>query len=468
MKSILCVLCAVMAAIGTGLSGSGPAWAGTSAFTGRIYTPERGETTVVIRGDLTVAASDCPESIGDYDLSKPYGYPNLVSFGLMEGSELSATWENSAKGQYINSPDGTRYVELTLYGVAPGNYAFVVAGFYERVQGEGYKWVVCSRLSPVEILVTKAKSTELVATAATTTISQGESVAVTLQEVTTWSDGVSTQKTPSGNNFTFQSRRIGTIDWMGTSGQPTTVRVSPAYSSEYRFLQDGRPSRSISITVIGPTSARKIIGTSVAPSSGVVGTTLLIQAAMTSQFSDGTWQASPPGTPFVIQFFPDYGSAWEPVFSGTIVDAGAVLHYTTLERPGRYRIVAGTAFGDEVTVALIGPTGDLLLGALALPKSVKRLSQMTISVAASVAYSDGLPRPVPSGTPFSAEFAASDRPRSQTDVQSQALRWSTIRTGAATSPGILSLRVKAAKSGYWRVRLGGETTTPVFVRVGGR
>lgn len=458
-----------------------PASAATSTFEGTIFAPERGGDTIVVRGDLDFDPSVCPPTRGDMELWGTY-WGTSVSAGLFPESGVSpgeASWYNlrGPDGGWT-PPEGAHYFEGTYTGISPGTYIFVVAGFYGPITGDpdldDGQWLVCQTLSPERVSIVEITSVALETRSSSLEINQGESVTVGLDQVKLWSDGVVTRNpAPESDDFryTLQGREIGTFDWVRlASDWISEFRVTPTMSTEYRILAGTQLSKPVSVDVNRPTLARRIQEAQVTPASAIAGSTLRLSAFMETQYTDGTWKPSPPGTDFQVQFRADGSPVWEDVTDrrvvGRIQVAGEVRVELPMIQDGAFRFLANGAVSETMQVVTIIPTSVVAIDSLSLPMRAKRQSRLRFKVAVETKYSDGMYRPSPEGTLFSIEFAPKNRSRSLLDTASMPRdRWSVVKSGQVIDRGVIRASLRASKTGYWRVRVGDQVTGAELVRV---
>ena len=291
---------------------------------------------------------------------------------------------------------------------------------------------------------------------------------------TVWTDGTVSYENPCCAPFTqspiawrcdraeLYSRAVGASTWSKVASG--NARVTITDPGDFRYVVDGRITRSLYVRVIRPTSAHRISIPSVSPSSAVVNVPLEFAATMETQFDDQVWRPSLAGTGFELQFLADGGTAWSRLVSGKLTDAGKVQMRWPMLGSGRFRLVAGSAVSETVAVTEVKPTSVVAPDPLNLPVEVFPGEPVDISVGVDVQYSDGVYRDAPDGTPFSVEFAeAFSRTRSNGP---SALVWRPVATGS-TAGGRANVQVKPRTSGYWRIAFGQTRTAEVYLEVVG-
>jgi hypothetical protein len=440
--------------VGTGMAFASPASAAGSSFTGTITSPARGDKVVTIRGDLTIDPADCPATVGDLE---HYSW-KPVYVGLFKSDGTFMGW------LYYTDKAETRYMD-ERGALDPGTYQLKLGALYER--GTVSKVLPCVDLSPTIITVVSETATSRETVASVRFLYAGETFTLSLDYVITWSDGVTTRK-PAPNveyGYELQSRLLGTADWESQDIDGPSVTVLADEPREYRILYQSALSKPITVDVIRATSAREIVDVTVTPATAIVGATLTLAGTIRSQFTDGTWRPSPAGTPYEVQFLPSGGAEWIRLYESTVTDVGAVSAKFPVSGSGRYRVASNDALSASIEVTAVVPTSVVAVEPLALPTAIAAGTPINISSTAQVEYSDGVYRPVAPGTSYTVEFRTATSPRTGERAKP---RWQAVRTVAVTQPGVLTTRVKAKASGFWRLRLGSTVTPAVFVRVRGR
>ena len=443
--------------MGTSLAFAPPVSAAGSSFTGTITSPARGDAIVTIRGDITVDRRDCPATQGDLVLESYRG----VQVALFRSD---GTFAKQLYTVYYGQPPDTRYFEERVR-LEPGTYYLKTGAEYENPGA--IRTLPCATLSDTPISVVKADTTAPETVASSTSLYAGETFTLSLDYVITWSDGVTTrQPAPDAEDgYRLQSRPLGSVEWSTQSIDGPLVTVLADEPREYRILYQASISKSVTVDVIRPTTAREIVDVTVTPTTAIVGATLTIAGTIRSQFTDGTWRPSPAGTPYEIQFLPSGGTEWIRLYESTVTDVGVVSAKFPVSGSGRYRVASNDALSASVEVTAVVPTSVVAVEPLALPTAIAAGAPINISSTAEVEYSDGVYRPVAPGTSYTVEFRTATTPRAGERAKP---RWRVVRTVAVTQPGVLTTRVKAKASGFWRLRLGSTVTPAVFVRVRGR
>jgi hypothetical protein len=89
----------------------------------------------------------------------------------------------------------------------------------------------------------------------------------------------------------------------------------------------------------------------------------------------------------------------------------------------------------------------------ASPEPVKRGATLKVRATVTARYTDGVWRGVPSGVPFTVYFRASGR-----------RNWTAAAFGA-TGAGEAVATTAAARSGWWRIKVGTRYSTSDYVKV---
>lgn len=448
-------------ATSAGASLRADAAATTSRFVGTIYKPDRGDSTAVIRGDLYLEGADCPETVGEYELlgwqdtnwwddeGGPYYYVGL----------MGSRWIYSIP---VTAPAHT-YFNKEINDLPADNYTFAFFAKYKRVQTDEKRYIRCTPLSTDVVSVVEVVGKTSLTEASSKSISVGESVTLSLKIGTQWSDGVVTyEQAPSGGTYSLQSRVLGTMEWKPSGSGRTVFTVSLSEPTEFRFLVGNVPTDPVAVDVVRPTGSRRLANVSVNPPSAIAGALLTLTADSSTQFTDSSWKPSPVGTPFEVQFLARGATAWNTVHTGVMSRSGSIIVQFPMSITGQYRISSGTAVSDVVGVSEIEQTSAISFSDFSVPRSTKAGKRISVSVNASVEYTDGAIRPLPISNFFSIQFAESSSPR-----PANSLVWRRIEWGQPTQPGLLTAQVRLSRSGFIRLELGvgGKSTQPVFVRV---
>ena len=428
-----------------------------SSFVGSITTPARGETTVYVNGDLVLTPESCPRSpINGW---KPYRvYAGFLPVGTTSPWTAEYPWFNNITTiptrAFIDS-----HIELTA-----GIYHVYAWALYSEPDGTPAR--LCSRLSDHVITIVEAVSTQRGISADDSLVVLGERTTLTFVERITWTDGVVTERVPlEVPGLTLQSRTLGTAPWSEASATVPIVGgieqgakrvVAPTESTEYRGLQYSEPSRTIVVTVAQPTLGRIISAASLSDTEVMLGATIEISAQLQTQYTDSVWRPSPIGTAFEVQLLPDGGTEWIRLYRDTTDDVGVARLRIPVDGPGRYRITSGGGVGASTQLTITQPTSQVAIEAPDLPVQVSPGTPIDLSAPVEIQYSDGIYRPAPDGTAYRVQFAVSG-PRS-------AMRWRTVVRGTITD-GQITTRIKPKRTGYWRITVAGNASSPTLVRV---
>jgi hypothetical protein len=258
---------------------------------------------------------------------------------------------------------------------------------------------------------------------------------------------------------------VGSAAWTSIGVLNSTVAVTTP--GDFRVVFGTEVSESCYINVIRPTSANRVSGVSVSPSSAVANVPLVFSGVLETQYDDEVWRPAPVGTAYELQFLADGGSGWSRLASERVTQAGVVSVRWPMLGSGRFRIVAGAATSESVAVTEVKPTSVVAADPLNLPSEVFPGDPVDISVGVDVQFSDGVYRDAPDGTPFAVEFAESFDPNAvAATAPRSALVWKTLATGK-TEGGKADAQVSPRTSGFWRMAFGQNRTSPVYVEVVG-
>jgi hypothetical protein len=414
---------------------------------GSLILPTRTGTTLRYSGDITAPQGGSP---GDgRSLGVRIRSTGVVHFLTPATSFAQGT--SYYDGSLLAEPlRGAGELDLVIaqYRSTPGTTRILASGLADTFSLPA----VMSRTD-----VTQASSASVVV---------GESVVLSSVTRVLWSDGVTTDDTPSGS-FRLQFRATGTALWETISSGRSSVSVSPTAPGDYRFLVGDKTTTSTYVNVVRPTSAFRINDWSVNSEAAFSGTTLEFSGTVDNQFDDAAWRPAAVGTAFELQFLADGSGSWQRVVRDTIKAPGQVSIRWPMAGTGRFRLAVGGAISASLPVNLIVPTSVVALDVLDLPSEVDPGDPVDISVGVEIQYSDGEFRPAPDGTTYEVEFAASDEPIQRALPGDRAgLLWETIARGK-TRAGLASASVRPDSSGYWRVSVGRAVTSPVFVAVPG-
>lgn len=228
-------------------------------------------------------------------------------------------------------------------------------------------------------------------------------------------------------------------------------------------------------------------------------------SAMTSSTVDravsGTWKrlsasdavaaslavaAAFPGTPKSVMVLPENDDAWQigpaaaaagvpllftasPALSqgvGDFIEAHSALRATTTPVSRTYldddvlgatsRVLLGQPWapgGVTVTPAPTATSTRALTRTNASPEPISKGGTLKASATVTAKYSDGVWRKVPAGVAFVLQFKATG-----------ATKYTVVASGTTTS-GKASIKVKASKSGRWRIVIGSKVSASDYVRV---
>lgn len=429
-----------------------------SQFMGVLTSPARGSTIVHVNGDLTLDPESCQRS--PVNGWRPYRtYAGFVPVGA------PTTWQASRPSVHNVVMATTNFID-TYADLAAGTYELRAWAVYADPGDHVFR--DCGRLTDQVVTVVDRVSTTRGAMADDSVIITGARTVISFTERITWTDGVVTERVPDRvPGLSLQVRALGTAPWRteamihapGDSGDSTRRTVRPTESVEYRFLEYGEPSRSVTVTVAQPTMGRIVSETSMSDTLVMMGATVAISATLQTQYTDGVWRPSPIDTSFEVQFLPQGAPEWIRLYRKNTDDIGVARLRFPVDGAGRYRITSGGGVGASVAVAIAQPTSEVAIESPDLPTRVAPGMPVDLSVPVEIRYSDGIYRPAPDGTAYRVQFAPSG-PRS-------AQRWSTVARGKVRG-GVVKATIRPRVTGYWRVTMAGASSSAVLVRVRGR
>ena len=193
-----------------------------------------------------------------------------------------------------------------------------------------------------------------------------------------------------------------------------------------------------------------------------------------------------PGSPESMMLLPENASAWpiapaaaatgaplvitsSPILSQGVVDfirAHPALRATTTPVTAAWlddqvlgatsRILLGLPWSPPGVTTITGPTATATRKVAATnagPEPVRKGKTLTVTSKVKAKFSDGKYRAVPAGVAFTVQFKATG-----------AKKYKAVAKGATTA-GKASARVKATKSGRWRIVVGSKAAGSDYVRV---
>lgn len=424
-----------------------PTGPGEWSITGSVQIPTRTGTTLRFSGDIAAPVRSTPTERRSLGVRvRSTGVVHFLS---------PATDINPGTTYYEGSLDvtplrGAGELDLVIanYRSAPGVTPVIAVDLAEPFDIPG----VTSRAN-----VTQVSASELVL---------GESVDVSVVTKVLWTDGVTTDDTPTGN-FRLQFRATGTAAWETVGSGAARISVKPRGPGDYRFLVGDQTTPSAYVNVIRPTTAFRISDWAANAASAFAGNTLIFTALVDNQYDDGNWRPVVVGTPFEVQFLAEGAGSWQRVVRDTVKIAGRAEVRWPMATSGRFRLVVGGAISNAIPITLIVPTSVVALDVLDLPVEVEPGEPVDISVGVEIQYSDGEFRSAPDGTEYEIEFAEAEEPITRGVPAPRAdLTWETVARGK-TLNGQANSSVRPEVSGYWRVSVGRAVTEPVYVAVPG-
>lgn len=414
---------------------------------GSLILPTRSGSTLRYSGDVTAPAAS---STSDNRALGVRVRSSGVVYFLSPGTNFAAGttfYEGSLAADALRGA-GDLDLVIAQFRSTPGAARIFASGLAENFSLPG----ITSRSD-----VTQASSASVVL---------GDSVTLYAVTKVLWTDGVTTDDTPTGS-FRLQFRATGTALWETVASGSASASVTPKNPGDYRFLVGDKTTTSAYVNVVRPTTAFRINDWAGTASAAFAGTTLEFSATVDNQFDDGNWRPAAAGTAFELQFLAEGSGSWQRIVRDTIKAPGTVSIRWPMAGSGRFRLVVSGAISSSLPVELIVPTSVVALDVLDLPSEISPGEPVDISVGVEIQYSDGEFRPAPDGTSFVIEFAASDEPvRSVSRAVPAALLWETVARGKTKSGGV-NTSVRPDTSGYWRVSVGRAVTEPVFVAVPG-
>lgn len=420
---------------------------GEWTLAGSVQIPTRTGSTLTFSGDISAPARS--NSTERRSLGVRVRSTGVVHF-LSPPTDINPGTSYYEGSLNVTPLRGAGDLDLVIanYRSAPGLAPVIAVDLAEMFIVPG----VVSRTN-----VTQASVSELVL---------GESIDLSVVAKVLWTDGATTDDTPSGN-FRLQFRPTGSAAWATISSGSPRISVKPRDPGDYRFLVGDQTTSSVYVGVIRPTTAFGISEWAASASSAFAGNTLVFSALVDNQYDDGQWRPAIVGTPFEVQFLAEGAGSWKRVVRDTIKVSGRAEVRWPMSTPGRFRLVVGGAISNAVPVSLIVPTSVVALDSLELPIEVELGAPVDISVGVEIQYSDGEFRTAPDGTEYVIEFAEAEESiiRNSRSLRA-ALSWKTIVRGK-TLNGQVRSSVRPELSGYWRVSVGRAVTEPVYVAVPG-
>ena len=420
---------------------------GQWSLAGSLQIPPRAGTTLRFSGDISAPARSTPTE--------------RRSLGVRVRSTGVVHFLSPA----TNIDPGTTYYEGSL-DVTPlrggGDLDLVVANYRAT---PGVTPVIAEDLAET-FTVPGVVSRTNVTQASVTELILGESIDVSVVTKVLWTDGVTTDDTPTGS-FRLQFRATGTAAWETVGSGAPRLSVKPRTPGDYRFLIGDQAVPSTYVNVIRPTTAFRISDWAANSTSAFAGNTLIFTALVDTQYDDGNWRPALVGTTFEVQFLAEGSGSWQRVVRDTVKVAGRAEVRWPMTNSGRFRLVVGGAISNALSIGLIVPTSVVSIDVLDLPVEVAPGEPVDISVGVEIQYSDGEFRSAPDGTDYEIEFAEAEDPITRGAASPRAdLRWTTVARGK-TLNGQARSSVRPEVSGYWRVSVGRAVTEPVYVSVPG-
>lgn len=424
-----------------------PTGPGDWSISGSVQIPTRTGSTLTFSGDITAPVRSTPNERRSLGVRvRSTGVVHFLS---------PATDINPGTTYYEGSLDvtplrGAGDLDLVIanYRSAPGVTSVIAIDLAEPFSIPG----VASRTN-----VTQASASELVL---------GESIDVSVVTKVLWTDGVTTDDTPTGN-FRLQFRATGTAAWETVGSGAPRISVKPRGPGDYRFLVGDQTTPAAYVNVIRPTTAFRISDWAANATSAFAGNTLIFTALVDNQYDDANWRPAIVGTPFEVQFLADGAGSWQRVVRDTVKVAGRAEVRWPMVTSGRFRLIVGGAISNAIPITLVVPTSVVALDVLDLPVEVEPGEPVDISVGVEIQYSDGEFRSAPDGTEYKIEFAEAEEPITRGITSPRAeLTWKTVARGK-TLNGQANSSVRPEVSGYWRVSVGRAVTEPVYVAVPG-
>jgi len=430
----------------TSLLGVAPAHADTSwTFVGTYNNPPRGNYALEITGDFTapvdVTASFYLKRVTTPTSSTPDSIPMLSSTGyphLVAG--VTQTLNLKIDSQYVLPPVG-------------GTYNFVVN------DGAGSADVVL--LGPITI-VSPVKSV-LTTLSSTNEVRERQRATFRMVSRATWPDGVVTDEPPYGvtwySTFLLQVRPVGYAQWidLATSGTPE-ITLELGFNGTYRMLLDKAVGTSVAVKVHASTLYRRFSKTKVTPMKAARGSLITVSTNMETKYDDNTWHPTPDFTQYEIEWLPSGATAWRSIAAGRLSQWGTLTRRIPMPGSGQLRLTSGYGISSVIRLTAIKSTSTIALGALTIPTSAVVNSTFVISATSTTKYTDGIYRPTPVGTSYEVDFAPAP-------TSGSALRWTVVTKAKTKVAGVVSVRVTATRTGYWRLVVLKKASAAHLVRV---
>lgn len=439
------------------------------SFEGGPVGYSRGDTAVNLEGDLTILRQ--PED---------YEYDNS-SYYLVDAQDENKFFDCSIGGYELPTDDNStlnnpgKYYLTGYCGIdeaaarnSSGIYNFAIAYTTKRNQ---YKYLTL--ISALSLPVLKSTSRTLLVSKNPAV--SGDKITITPQLHSDWSDGVETYECIDG--ATLQYRPVGTSRWITPntfedkgeiSGCPQVLEGIVAEPADYRLNFRGSITESKFLAVAKPSNARLISPTESALSSVISGSVVNFSANMKTQYDDGVWRDSVKGSNYQLEFCPVGASAWLTIAASSVTATGKLSIRVPVQQNGNWRFSSNGATSTSVAVTLITPTSVVAMDSPSLPTSVISGAFFTISNGVSVQYSDGIYRDAPIGTNYAVQFSQFNPTDARTDGShvrqnlnaNKKARWVTVRSGKIAVRGKIAARIRAEKSGFWRIKIGKTFSVP--------
>lgn len=351
------VLSAIAVAVGMLVSTATSADAADSwSFNGAVSAPDRGGTTLQLKGDLT-APTGTPAYSGSYANRGYYMVENfcLVKQGTadpdpgrvfngMDSRCKKWYWPRLDNGYYGQAPGTAQYIEVDLYAAdGPGTYDLKI---FTEDRGDTLQGI--QGIGPISVVAETSRTPVIVPSASSAVV--GKEVTVQALYEVTWSDGQKTQVPPARETTTLQARRVGDSSWATVSDTQTyTGKLTD--SLELRYLIGGRPSAPTLITAIYPTRQQRFTSASASSQKVFSGSPVSLKAGMETLYTDEQWRPTPSQT-LKVQFSANGKTGWATVGNAWVRNGEAVKNLKPT-KTGSWRFLSGNTRSPSTFIRVL-------------------------------------------------------------------------------------------------------------------
>ena len=441
---------------------------GDWTFTGTLTAPARSTTnvTATLSGTATISAATLQAVGCDDTVNAPargvIALRNTVNSSVLAltgtGTTLTSNTHTAVSATATLAP-GTSYELVLQYrcGAAGAIRGTITPATEARV-------AVASQVSTRSI--TRACLPTVPETPCTRESQQVTSVPVGLTLTfagliaSTWSDGVVTEDPVTGTQSLQRSSGSSWSTVSTTCATTVTINASELYRCS---STNGGQHEQISITAMQPTTSLTITPPVVTPITTLIGETARVQVAVLMNYSDGSQWPAPTTITYRVEFLPLNSTSWQTLTGPHSLDSrGNVNRTFTFPGSGRLRITAGTATSQLIEIVEAVASNEYVFSNLNVPISSEPGQAITISATVGQKWTDGVVRRPTISTEVVLEYAVAYTPNAAD------LTWLRAE-GRQLISGTTSISVTGMPqaSGFWRLRAGTGTSTPVYIPVTG-